>query len=69
SVEAVGPERPFRELGFDSLAATELRNQLNRVTGLRLPATLVFDYPSARAVAEYIESLVGGGVRAAEPSA
>ncbi|WP_420711317.1 beta-ketoacyl reductase, partial [Streptomyces sp. NRRL F-5053] len=33
SVEAVGPERPFRELGFDSLAATELRNQLNRVTG------------------------------------
>ncbi|MEV5816424.1 type I polyketide synthase, partial [Streptomyces mutabilis] len=55
SVEAVGADRAFQELGFDSLAATELRNQLNTLTGLRLPATLVFDHPNALAVTEVIE--------------
>ena len=52
--EAVEPDRSFNEVGFDSLSATGFRNKLSLVTGLKLPVSLIFDYPTPRILAEHL---------------
>ncbi|MFI7232760.1 SDR family NAD(P)-dependent oxidoreductase [Nonomuraea angiospora] len=71
--EAIRAEQNFLEAGFDSLTAMELRNVLNKATGVRMPATAVFDYGTAAALARHlaeeiaIDNGAGWDSGAAEP--
>ncbi|MGW2190624.1 type I polyketide synthase, partial [Streptomyces sp. NPDC001719] len=63
-VDAVPAAKPFQELGFDSLTAVELRNRLNKSTGLTLPTTVVFDHPTPEALTDVLQAELSGGTAA-----
>ncbi|RZQ63965.1 type I polyketide synthase [Amycolatopsis suaedae] len=68
SADAIPADLPFREIGFDSLTAVDLRDRLSRLAGTPLPATMVFDHPDPGALSEFLLGLVLGAAPAtAEP--
>ncbi|MDX2938772.1 SDR family NAD(P)-dependent oxidoreductase [Streptomyces ipomoeae] len=58
------PHQSFQSLGFESLTAVELRNRLHGVTGVTLPATLVFDHPTPAALTEFLRGKLHSGFAA-----
>ncbi|MFE1328809.1 SDR family NAD(P)-dependent oxidoreductase, partial [Streptomyces sp. NPDC058741] len=63
---AVSVEAAFKDLGFDSLTAVALRDRLHRVTGLKLPTTVVFDHPSISALAACLDAVAFGSRKGEE---
>ena len=67
SPESIDADHAFQDLGFDSLTAVELRNRLKTATGLALPSTLIFDYPTPAALAKHLHNHLVGSMQEVRP--
>ena len=66
SAQAIGADQAFTELGFDSLAAVELRNRLGDLIGIELAPALAYDHPTPAAAAAHIRVRIEQGDGAAD---
>src|SRR5262249_15177489 len=60
--DTINLERTFLELGFNSVSIVELRDRLNAATGMSLPTTIAFDFPTPGELVEYLLAAVSGGL-------
>nr|MDQ2957114.1 acyltransferase domain-containing protein [Actinomycetota bacterium] len=69
STDQIESRRAFKALGFDSMSAVELRQVLAEHTGLELPSSLLFDYPTPLSLARHLQAeIFGGGPTAGRPA-
>ena len=68
SPSRIDEKSPFRNLGLDSLMGLELRNRLEAELSLQLPASVVWNYPTVKALAPHLASLLGLAIDDAVPS-
>ncbi|WP_169808218.1 acyl carrier protein, partial [Streptomyces hygroscopicus] len=67
STDTIEASRPFQDMGFDSLMALELKERIQDKTATRMPATLIFDYPTPQALADYLLlEVLGAGTEAGD---
>ncbi|MBJ8338374.1 SDR family NAD(P)-dependent oxidoreductase [Antrihabitans sp. YC3-6] len=59
SASEIEPDIAFSELGFDSLAAIEMRNKLRSATGLNAGVAVVFDYPTVTKLSDWLLERLG----------
>ncbi|WP_309139391.1 acyl carrier protein, partial [Nocardia cyriacigeorgica] len=69
SAEEIRSDKGFDEIGFDSLGGVEFRNRLSKATGLQLPSTIVFDYPTVADLAGYLHEQLAATVETAPSTA
>ena len=66
SAQAVDPQAPFERIGLDSLATVELRNRIAKQTGVRLPATFIYDWPTPAHLANHLSELANPSTEGGE---
>ena len=66
-LDRLAPDRAFRSMGMDSLMGLELRNRLERVLGLNLSASIIWNYPRASELSAHLAVRIGGDKTSSEP--
>ena len=61
STDDLDGDMSFKEIGFDSLSGVEFRNHVKKDTGVEIPATIIFNYPTPAALAVHLVDRMFGG--------
>merc|ERR1712151_649456 len=61
SEDDIDMDSPLMDMGLDSLAAIAFREAIIQESGINVPTSLVFDYPSLTAIADHLVETSHGG--------